>query len=92
MTNVATKWGMGGGTLSSVYGWVASNEAVILIGLFVTIAGFVINLIYQRKRDRREADEAELRKKLQEAEDRRREELHKAQMKAYLQPHVDTLT
>lgn len=84
VSSVATKWGMGGGTISSVYGWLASNEAVILVGLFVTVAGFVVNLIYQHKRHRRETDEALFRRNLEEAEEKRRVELHRAKMHALL--------
>lgn len=73
VSSVATKGGMGGGALASIYGWLTSSGAAVLIGILVTVAGFVVNLIYQRKRDKRE----ELERQVREA---REAELHSARM------------
>lgn len=55
VSSIASK-GMGGGTMTSIYGWVTSNEAMVLIGVVVTILGFVMNCIFQFRRDRREQE------------------------------------
>lgn len=41
------------GAASVVLGWIASNEAAILIGMFVGVAGFAVNWYYKAKADRR---------------------------------------
>jgi len=55
VSSVAVK-GMGGGTATSFLGWITSNEAMAVIGLIVTLSGFIINVIFQVRRDRREAE------------------------------------
>lgn len=82
ITNIATKGGMWGGTAATTYGWITSSAGAVLIGVVVTILGFVINLIYQHKRNRREAEEAAFRRVLALAEEERRSEMHKAQLEA----------
>lgn len=82
VTSAATKWGMGGGSLAAVYGWLTSSGAAMLIGIIATILGFVINAIYQQKRHRRESEEADFRRLIALAEERRRDEMHKAQLAA----------
>lgn len=82
VTSLATKWGMGGGTAASIYGWVTSSTGAVLIGVIVTILGFIINLIYQHKRNCREAEEVAFRRVLALAEEERRAEMHKAQLEA----------
>lgn len=78
--SIATKVGMGGGSAASTVGWLASNNTVVVVGLFVTIVGFLINLYFQRRRDKRETRESELKMKLDLAEEKRNAELHKVQM------------
>lgn len=73
VSSVATKGGMSGGSLYAIYGWLTSSGAAVLIGILVTIAGFVVNWIYQRKRDSREEREQMLREK-------REQELHEARL------------
>lgn len=41
------------GAASMVLGWIASNEAAILIGMLVAVAGFLVNWYYKAKSDRR---------------------------------------
>lgn len=52
----AASKGMGGGTVTSVYGWITSNEMIALVGLTITILGFIVNCIFQYRRDRREQE------------------------------------
>lgn len=89
VASVATKWGMGGGTLAAAFGWLTSNGAAVLIGIFVTVLGFIINYIFQRRRDRREAEQAKLSRKLELAEEKRRQELHEVQLLA-IRTKIDT--
>ncbi len=73
ISSVATKGGMGGGTAAALYGWLTSSGAAVLIGILVTVAGFIVNLIYQRRRDQREERELAIREK-------REGELHQARL------------
>lgn len=43
------------GALASIGGWVTSNTLVAIFGLMVAILGFMVNLYFQSRRDRREA-------------------------------------
>lgn len=87
ITSAATKWGMGGGTAAAALGWLSSSAGAVFIGVLITILGFIINGIYQRRRDRREAavekrevEEAAFRRGLEMAEEARRVEMHQAQL------------
>lgn len=89
VASTATKYGMGGGLATSIFGWLSSNGAAVLIGVVMTIAGFVVNYIYQRKRFRlaKEQREEESAMNLAEearrnAEERRKQELHQARLDA----------
>lgn len=55
IASVATKttmWGYAG----SVAGFLADNGVAIAVGTIVTIGGFIVNLIFQRRRNQREKD------------------------------------
>ncbi len=80
IASAATKWGMGGGTLAAAFGWLISNGAAVFIGIFITVLGFVVNYIFQRRRDNREKEQAMFSRELDLAEERRRQELHEAQL------------
>lgn len=81
-TSTATKWGMGGGTVASIFGWLSSNGAAVVIGILVTVLGFVVNYVFQRRRDKREAELAAFQRELEMAQERRRQEMHEAQLAA----------
>lgn len=53
VASAATK-AMGGGTVAAVVGWVSSSEGIATLGFLLTIAGFIVNLIFQFRRDKRE--------------------------------------
>lgn len=55
VTSLASK-GMGGGATASIFGWITSNEAIAIVGVVITILGFVVNFIFQVRRDRREQE------------------------------------
>ena len=78
VTSVATKWGMGGGTVATALGWLSSNGAAVLIGILITVAGFITNYIFQRRRERREIEQTEFEQRLALTEEKRRQELHEA--------------
>jgi len=52
----AASWGSAGGGATSLYGWLTSNEMLAFIGAVVAVLGFLVNLIFQVRRDRREAE------------------------------------
>jgi uncharacterized protein involved in propanediol utilization len=49
----------GAGTV--VVGYLTLNDLCLVVGVIVTVAGFVVNLYYKRKQDRREAQLQEAR-------------------------------
>lgn len=81
MANMTAKYGMGGGAVTSLIGWLSSSEAVLLIGVLVTIFGFIINLIFQIRRDRRQIHTTELEEEFMKKEDARKQALFEEQMK-----------
>ncbi|MGO3891103.1 MAG: HP1 family phage holin [Paenalcaligenes sp.] len=89
VASAATKYGMGGGLMTSVFGWLSSNGAAVLIGIAVTILGFIVNGYYQRKRFRLVKAEHDLDRELklakeqrEQAREERERELHAAQLAA----------
>lgn len=46
IASLTAKWGMGGGTLTSIFGWLSSNGAAIFIGIVITILGFILNGVF----------------------------------------------
>lgn len=81
VASTASKWGTTG-VFATTYGWLTSSGAAVLIGILVTILGFVINYLYQRKRDAREAAAILFRQELEMKEEVRRQEFHLAQLAA----------
>ena len=90
---IATKIGMAGGTLASVFGWFTSNGAAVFVGILMTVLGFVMNawfqrrtdareLLYHQRKDAREEAEAALRREHEIRCEQRLEELHQAQLEA----------
>lgn len=75
VASAATKYGMAGGTLTSIFGWLSSNGAAVLIGIVVTVAGFIVNYYFQRKRYRMD-------KAIADAREAREQELHAARLAA----------
>lgn len=82
ISSVSTKGGMVGGTLYGIAGWLTSSAGAVVIGIVVTILGFVVNYIFQRKRDARETAEKELAWRYMHAEELRQQELHAAKLRA----------
>lgn len=80
-TSISNRWGMGGGFLTLLYGWLTDASTAVLIGVLVTIGGFIMSLYFQRRRNNREKQEAEFRHELLVKEERRKEELHQAQLR-----------
>lgn len=87
VASVASKWGMGGGLGVSLYGWLSSGTTAVFLGVLVTVLGFVINLIFQRRRETREIKEYAARLARDVSEERRAEELHQARMEALKNGH-----
>lgn len=96
---ILTKWGMGGGMVTTALGWFSSSGAAVLIGSFITLAGFGLNYIYQCRENRRK-DAKELREqtlaKLEEQklidDNRRAEEIHQITLKRLMEGNVSADT
>lgn len=52
----ASKATYGGATTIGI-GWLMSNEFAVLVGMVIGLAGFLVNLYYRWKQDRREEAE-----------------------------------
>ena len=87
IANFTAKYGMGGGAVTSLIGWLSSSEAVLLIGVIVTILGFLVNLVFQVRRDKRQKDRDDLEKQLLIAKEKREEKLFEEQMKHLKEQH-----
>ena len=81
IASMTTKYGMGGGVITSIVGWLSSNEAVVIIGIVVTLLGFIVNLIFQIKREKRQIKASLLEEELMKKEDQRKQALFEEQMK-----------
>lgn len=81
IANMTAKYGMGGGAVTSFIGWLSSSEAVILIGVIVTILGFLVNFMFQMRRDKRSKDRDDLEKQIMIAKEKRDIQLFEEQMK-----------
>lgn len=68
LANTSVKWGMGGGSLTSIFGYLSSSDLLMLVGVITTALGFMVNLYFQYKRDARAREEHELKKKLLESQ------------------------
>lgn len=81
LANATAKYGMGGGAVTSLIGWLSSSEAVLLIGVIVTILGFIVNFIFQVRRDNRLKHKTELEEQLLIREDERQQALFEIKKK-----------
>lgn len=52
----AASRGSAGGSAASLFGWLVSNDMLAFIGAAVAVLGFTVSLIFQLRRDRREAE------------------------------------
>lgn len=52
----AASRGSAGGSAASLFGWLTSNDMLAFIGAAVAVLGFAVSLIFQLRRDRREAE------------------------------------
>ena len=50
----------GGGAIVSIFGWVASSNAIGILGLAVAIIGALVNWYYKREANRRAVAQADL--------------------------------
>lgn len=68
LANASVKWGMGGGSLTSIFGYLSSSDLLMIVGVITTALGFMVNLVFQYRRDVRAKEEHELKKKLLETQ------------------------
>lgn len=79
MISLGTK-SMGGGTISLVLGYLSSSGFAVILGIVLTILGFITNQYFQRRQNLRNREKWELERAQLEAEEERRNELHALQM------------
>lgn len=81
LASAGSKWTVGG-LMTSVLGWVTSSGAAVLIGILVTIGGFLVTWYYQRKREKRQEAQSIREAIAFEKEELRKEELHNLRVAA----------
>lgn len=74
IANNSVKWGMGGGSLASICGFLSSSDMLMVIGVITTALGFVVNLVYQYRRDARAKAEHELQMEVLKSQLKKNEE------------------
>lgn len=82
-TTLSNRYGLGGGFFTVLYGWLANAETAILIGVIVTVGGFMMSFYFQRRRHIRERNEHFLRLEVIRKEEERKDEIHKEVIKQY---------
>ena len=75
MISIGSK-GMGGGAVTSIIGYMSSNGFAVLIGVLVTILGFLCSVYFQRRAHIRNREKWEMEKEQMKREEARKEELH----------------
>lgn len=74
--NISNKFGLGGGFFTILYGWMASAEAALFIGVVTTVTGLLASLYFQRLKNDRD-------KTAQMADEARKAEMHQVQLAYY---------
>ena len=64
----STKWGMGGGAVTSIFGAISQNEVLVGVGVITTVLGFIFNWYFQWKRDKKATQKHELEMKILQAQ------------------------
>lgn len=72
---------MVGGTGSMVIGYLSSNGAAVLIGIIVTVLGFIFSMFFQYRQGKRNKEKWAIEKEQLLAEERRKEEVHQLTLK-----------
>src|SRR5690554_7663744 len=70
MISLGTK-SMGGGTISLILGYLSSSGFAVLLGIVLTILGFISNQYFQRRQNLRNREKWELERAQLEAEEKR---------------------
>lgn len=68
VANSSVKWGMGGGAATSIFGTLADNNVLVFVGVVTTALGFMVNLYYQYRRNKRAEEAHKLQLQLIEAQ------------------------
>lgn len=64
IANSSVKWGMGGGAATSIFGTLSNNDLLVFVGIITTALGFLVNLVFQYKRNKRAEEAHRLQKEL----------------------------
>lgn len=81
ISSISSRWGMGGGTAISVFGWLTATDLAVIIGIVITVLGFVVNSIVQFRRDRRHEQEHNLEMSLLQLQIKQNEEIYQHRLK-----------
>ena len=68
LAHASVKWGMGGGSITSIFGYLSSSDVLMIMGVITTALGFLVNLYFQYRRDVRSKEEHELTTELLKAQ------------------------
>lgn len=71
---------MGGGTISLILGYLSSSGFAVLLGIILTLLGFISTQYFQRRQNLRNKEKWELERAQLKAEEERRKELHELQL------------
>lgn len=72
---------MGGGTITTVIGYLSSSGFAVLIGIIVTILGFAFSMYFQNRQNTRNREKWEMEKNQIINEEKRKEEIHELMLK-----------
>ena len=77
VANASVKWGMGGGSVTSIFGYLSSSDLLMFFGVVTTVLGLIVKLIYQHRRDVRASEEHKLKQKILECQLKHEQENNK---------------
>lgn len=71
-----------GGMIASAYGWFSQSDSAIFIGIVVTLLGFIMNYVFQKRKEKRDRAIWKQQFQANARAEERMEELHKARLEA----------
>lgn len=87
IASMTTRWGMGGGMATSIVGYLSSTEMAVFIGVVITIAGFILNSVFQWKREKRSRIEWQVKEDILKQEAEQKEIEFQAKLKRDTELH-----
>lgn len=65
------------------FGWWFSSEAAVFVGILIGVAGYLTNLYFQRRREKREMEFKQKDEDRKQRQDEREQREHEARMRSY---------